>query len=402
MINLNDYFNPVCIEAPEFEHLTGPAVFPHNIAVHTENNAIKEVNKYKIAIVGVPEGRNSPDSGSSKGPDAVRKQLYKLARIPGKPGIIDLGNMKQGVSFNDTIAGLSDILTFLLEEKIFPLIIGGSSALVPAIDKAFSRLFHQYTLTAVDSRIDYSNERKILPDSFNYLNSIIANNKSSFSHYINIGYQTYLNDQQVINRFNKRKSELLRIGDVRQAIYLTEPLLRDSHVAIFDISAVRQSDAPASFSPSPNGLYGEEICLLSRYAGISDTLRVFGLFDLNPLVDIRSQTSALAAQMIWFFLEGFSQKQYETPSLSGNNSGRFIKYHVRLSDLTDDLVFVKSNLTDRWWMELTSSDNQNHYVACAYDDYLRANRNEVPDRWVKAVDRLEKMVPTQFRKPLPL
>jgi formiminoglutamase len=106
--------------------------------------------------------------------------------------------------------------------------------------------------------------------------------------------------------------------------------------------------------------------------------------------------------MIWFFLEGFSQKQYETPSLSGNNSGRFIKYHVRLSDLTDDLVFVKSNLTDRWWMELTSSDNQNHYVACAYDDYLRANRNEVPDRWVKAVDRLEKMVPTQFRKPLPL
>ncbi len=402
MIELNDYFNPVCIEGPEFEHLTGPAVFAHNITVHTENSAIKTINKYKIAILGVPEGRNSPDDGSSKGPDAIRKQLYKLARIPGKPGIIDLGNMKQGASFNDTIVGLSDILTFLLEGNIFPLIIGSSSALVPAIDKAFTKLLQQYTLAAVDPRIDYSNERKIIPDSFNYLNSIIGSSKSTLSHYINIGYQTYLNDQQVINRFNKRKSELLRIGDVRQAIYLTEPLLRDSHVAVFDISAVRQSDAPASFSPSPNGFYGEEICLLARYAGISDRLKVFGLFDINPGTDIRSQTSALAAQVIWFFLEGFSQKQYETPSLSGNNSGRFIKYHVRLTDLADDLVFVKSNLTDRWWMELTSSDNQNHYVACAYDDYLRANRNEVPDKWVKAVDRLEKLVPAQFRKPLPL
>ena len=76
----------------------------------------------------------------------------------------------------------------------------------------------------------------------------------------------------------------------RQAIYLTEPLFRDSDVAIFDISAVRQSDAPGTMSPSPNGFYGEEICLLSRYAGISDNLKIFGLFDVNPEFDIRFQT----------------------------------------------------------------------------------------------------------------
>ncbi len=388
MIDLNNYFNPICIEGPEFEHLTGPAVFPHNITVHTESNAIKELEKYRIAIVGVPEGRNSPNAGSSLGPDAIRKQLYKLARIPGKPGIIDLGNMKQGISFNDTIAGLSEILDLLLEMKLFPIVIGGSSALVPAIDKAVSRHFPQYTLLAVDPRIDYSNERKE-PDSFNYLNFITGTGRSGLKHYINIGYQTYLNDQQVINRFIKRKSELVRIGDVRQAIYLTEPLFRDSDVAIFDISSVRQSDAPAAFTPSPNGFYGEEICLLSRYAGISDNLKVFGLFDIVPEFDMRSQTSALAAQVIWFFLEGFSQKQYETPSLSIANSGRFIKYHVRLTDLDDDLVFVKSNLTDRWWMELTISNDRYRYVACSYDDYLKANRNVVPDRWVKTADSLK-------------
>jgi formiminoglutamase len=388
MVDLNDYFNPVSIDSPDFAHLTGQAGFPHNIAIHTENAPVKDISKYKIAIFGVPEGRNSPNAGSLKGPDMIREQLYRLSKIPGRAKIIDLGNMKQGVTFNDTLAGLTDVLSLLISENIFPVIIGGSSALIPAIDRAVSQFISRYTLTAVDPRIDYSNERKE-PDSFNYLNSILNNHKSTFAHYINIGYQTYLNDQQIINRFLKRRSELIRIGDVRQAIYLTEPLFRDSEVAIFDISAVRQSDAPATMSPSPNGFYGEEICLLSRYAGISDKLKVFGLFDVNPEFDIRNQTTGLAAQIVWFFLEGFSQKQYETPVLNLSNSGRFIKYHVRVTDLDDDLIFVKSNLTDRWWIEIPSVEDKNYYVACSHEDYLKANRNEVPDRWVQAVERLK-------------
>jgi formiminoglutamase len=388
MVDLNDYFNPVSIEGPDFEYLTGQAGFPHNISIHTENNPLKDISKFKIALFGVPEGRNSPNAGSLKGPDMIRTQLYRLAKIPGKSKIIDLGNMKQGNSFNDTIAGLTDIICFLLSENLFPVIIGGTSALIPAIDRAVSQFIKRYTLTAVDSRIDYSSERKE-PDSFNYLNAIISNHKSSFAHYINIGYQTYLNDQQIINRFLKRQSELIRIGDVRQAIYLTEPLFRDSDVAIFDISAVRQSDAPGTISTSPNGFYGEEICLLARYAGISDKLKVFGLFDVNPEYDIRNQTTGLAAQILWFFLEGFSQKQYETPVLNISNSGRFIKYHVRITDLEDDLIFVKSSLTDRWWIELPGENDQNLYVACSHEDYLKANRNEVPERWVQAVDRLK-------------
>jgi formiminoglutamase len=388
MVNLNDYFNPVSIEGPDFEHISGQTGFPHNITVHTDSSPIKDISKYKIAMFGVPEGRNSPNAGSLKGPDMIREQLYRLAKIPGRSKIIDLGNMKQGVTFNDTIAGLTDVLSLLIHEKVFPVIIGGSSALIPAIDKAISQYKTGYTLTAVDPRIDYSNERKA-PDSFNYLNSIINNHKSNFSHYINIGYQTYLNDQQIINRFLKRRSELIRIGDVRQAIHLTEPLFRDSDVTIFDISAVRQSDAPGTISPSANGFYGEEICLLSRYAGISDKLTVFGLFEVNPDFDVRNQTSGLAAQILWFFLEGFSQKQYETPALSKSDSGRFIKFHVRVTDLVDDLIFIKSILTDRWWIELPSENDQTLYVACSHEDYLKANRNEVPDRWVQAAERLK-------------
>ena len=41
MVDLNDYFNPVSIEGPDFEHLTGQAVFPHNITIHTDNTTYK-------------------------------------------------------------------------------------------------------------------------------------------------------------------------------------------------------------------------------------------------------------------------------------------------------------------------------------------------------------------------
>jgi arginase family enzyme len=387
MSDLNYYFDPVSIESPAYNHITGQGGFPHNISIHTENNPLADLSKYRIALIGVPEGRNSPNTGTMKGPDAVRSQLYSLARIPGKARISDLGNMKQGNTFGDTLAGLADVLTYLSSAGIFPVIIGGSSSLIPAIDRWLSQQKTKYTLASVDPRIDYSNEKKDA-GAYNWLNSILSGGKSTMSHFINIGYQTYLNDQQVINRFLRRRSELVRIGDVRQAIYLTEPLFRDSHAALFDIASVRQSDAPGTFSPSPNGFYGEEICLLARYAGISDNLKVFGLFDVNPDLDLRSQTSGLAAQILWFFLEGFSQKQYESPVITTANSGRFIRYHVRVTGLEDDLIFIRSNLTDRWWMEISGAGDSREYVACSHDDYARANRNEVPDRWVRAVERI--------------
>ena len=66
MITLNDYFNPISIEKPEFEHLSGPAKFSHNIATHTDNSPIGDISKYKVALIGVPEGRNASGTGTEK------------------------------------------------------------------------------------------------------------------------------------------------------------------------------------------------------------------------------------------------------------------------------------------------------------------------------------------------
>jgi formiminoglutamase len=386
MIDLNQYLDPVCLDKPEVEHLTGPAAFPHNVTVNTGNVPLDDLSGYAVALIGVPDDRCSSNKGAMYAPDAIRKNLYTFSRLPGKMKITDLGNLKTGTSFEDTLAGLRDVIIQLLAQDVMPVIIGGTSALMPAIDRCISSLRQPWSLVSVDSRLDFTAEKRAA-DSLNWMNDMIYRSGNRLSHLSAIGHQTYLTDQQVVNRFNRRHYEMMRIGEVRAAVHETEPLFRDATAALFDIGSVRQADAPGTLLPSANGFYGEEICLLARYAGLSDNLRIMALTEVNPMYDNRSQTSHLAAQMIWFFLEGFSQKQYELPYLSDQMNNRFTRYHVTLSDLEGEAIFIKSIITERWWIVIRDADGEPHYLACSYDDYLMANRDQVPGRWTRAMLR---------------
>lgn len=386
MMNLTDYFDPVSIDKPLWGHLAEPSYISHNFIINTASNPVEKINDEKLAIIGVPDDRRSPNKGSSGAPDAIRESLYQLSRLPGKSKIVDLGNLKKGPGFEDTLAGLNDVLLYLFEKGTMALIIGGSSSVIPAIGKAFSDSEILYNYTSIDSRIDFVNEKKY-KDSFNYLGDLIYNKHTSLTHFINIGYQTYLNDPQSVNRFRKLNYELLRVGEVRSDMHETEPRFRDSELITLDISSVRQSDAPGTFAPSPNGFYTEEICLLARYAGLSDSLKVFGLFEVNPLLDNRNLTCALAAQILWFFLEGFVQKQNESTIIGKENSGRFVKYHVRVNDIEEDIIFIKSNITNRWWLEIENKKGIKSYISCSYNDYIKAGENEIPARWLNTISR---------------
>jgi len=384
MIKLTDYLDPVSIEKALWSHISEPSTLSHFIRINTASNPVENLSGFKLAILGVPDDRRSPNKGSNEAPDKIRESLYQLARLSGKNKIVDLGNLKQGPGFEDTLAAIKDLLIYILNENCQVLILGGSSAFTSAIDKALSESEKTYNFSSIDSRIDFVAEKGD-PDSFNHLGEILYNKNSGMKHFANIGYQTYLNDQQVINRFKKRNFDLIRIGEARSALGEIEPLFRDSEHIALDIAAVRQSDAPGTFAPSPNGFYTEEICLLARYAGLSDRLKVFCLFEVNPVLDSRNQTSALAAQILWFFMEGVSQRNPESDLIGKDENGRFLQYHVSIDDLEEELLFIKSTVTNRWWMEIKSNKGEVRYYACSHSDYLKANEGEIPPRWMKAV-----------------
>ncbi len=386
MTELNHYLDPVSLDRPPIETLTGSSAFPASVMVNTGNEPLQVPEGLSAAIIGVPDDRASANRGAAAAPDAIRQCLYSFARLPGKLKVADLGNFRNGASFSDTLAGLTDLLQLLLTEGVVPVIIGGTSALMPAIDRALSAVRAEWSLVSVDSRIDFTAEKRAA-DSLSWMNDLIYRHGSRLTHLSAIGHQTYLTDQQVVSRFSRRHYDMMRIGEVRAAIQETEPLFRDAAASLFDIGAVRQSDAPGTILPSPNGFYGEEVCLLARYAGLSDNLRLFTLTEVNPSLDQRGQTAHLAAQLIWFFLEGFAQKQYEVAMLGDQTTSRFTRYHVTLSDLESEALFIKSNLTERWWIEIPSPEGETRHIACSYDDYLMANRDQVPVKWSRAMLR---------------
>ena len=206
-------------------------------------------------------------------------------------------------------------------------------------------------------------------------------------NYSNIGYQTYFNDQEEINLLQSLYFDAFRLGAVRP-IELIEPILRDSDIVSVDIGAVRSSDAPANKNAIPNGFYGEELCAIARYAGISDKVTSFGIYEFNGRYDNNNQTSCLIAQTVWYFIEGVNFRAKDYPYSCKES---YQKFSVILED-DDPINFYKSDKSGRWWMEINIiSDNKykrHALIPCAYQDYVQALEQKIPERWFKAQQKL--------------
>jgi len=56
----------------------------------------------------------------------------------------------------------------------------------------------------------------------------------------------------------------------------------------------------------------------------------------------------------------------------------------------EELVFYKSDKTERWWIEipfishLNNNLKRNSLLPCSHDEYIVACNNEMPERWWKA------------------
>lgn len=384
-----DFLNPINKET----FLEGEELHPGQIGnyIYIFDGKEPEIGWYDIAIIGVPDDRgNVLNAGSAKAPDAIRKEFYKLFLPPVEKEfhVIDLGNIKAGETVRDTYFAMASIVLELITHKVIPVIIGGSHDLSFGQYIGYKGLQTLINVVNIDERIDMLEPNSQHIDASTFVMHMLTHTPNYLFNYSHLGHQTYLNDSKAVETLQSLNFDCQRLGLVRANMEEVEPVLRDADMLTIDISSVRQADAPAHAQASPNGFSGEELCQIARYAGLSDKLTSIGFYEMNPGYDNNRQTAQLVAQMIWYFVEGFYSRVGDYPIDLSNH----LKFTVHLDDTGHELIFWRSQKTDRWWMEIPMGEKEkfarHNLLPCSYKDYEMACEQELPDRWMRAYTKL--------------
>jgi len=365
--------------------------------IHSFYQAIRvnthEMPNYKeadIAIIGLEEERGTKNNkGAASAADEIRSKLYRLKSSGYDYRVVDLGNLRSGVNLEETTLRVKEVCSILLQENVLPLLIGGTQDLDYGQFMAYEDLDKLVSILNVDAFLDLE-ESDNLGASRQHIHKMLLHEPNYLFNYNQLGHQSYLIDPVSIGLLEKLYFDVYRLGLLKENIHEMEPVIRNADMMTFDITAIKSSDAPGNANAQPFGLSGEEACQVCWYAGLNEKLSSAGFYEYNPDYDDDHQSTArVIATMIWYFIEGFYNRKNE----QNFKSNDYMRYVVSIEHDPHTIVFYKSKLSEKWWMEVNYPQGKERYarnciVPCSYADYESANRGEVPERWISTHAKL--------------
>lgn len=329
---------------------------------------LPDLKKVRAVLIGLDE----------KEANEIRQALYRTVNIFPPGAIADLGNLRKADA-----AQLIPVVYELLSGKVAPILIGGPGSLAPAQFLAYQEAKALANLAVVDERPRFTLDKK-KPDAYDTL--LLPRHPLLF-HFELIGYQVHQTPPAILDFLQQQHFDAVRLGKTRAALEETEPLIRDADLMCFHLGALKQSEAPGVENASPSGYFLEEACQLCRYAGMSDKLTSFGVYDFRRELDRDGQTAQAAAQLVWYFLDGLFGRKGDFPASKDGLTEYIVdsrKHHFQLT-------FWRSNRTGRWWMQVPVNEKRKYQrhrlIPCSYLDYQAACREELPERLFYALKR---------------
>lgn len=374
MYGLSDFLEPVSLQELFGDNSYNDGQLAKHILIN--EGELPDITGTDIILVGATETRGSGIFGNKEhAADAIRRQLYQLHYWHKDTSIADLGNIKTGATLSDSYAAIKTVVGELLRHQKTVVILGGSHDITLAQYAAYKDMNRQVEATCIDATINLRGES---PErSENFLMEMLTGEPNHVKHYNHIGFQSYFVHPRMLETMDKLRFDCFRVGMVKEQIEEMEPVIRNTHLLSFDVSAIKYSDAPSN-KQCPNGFTGEEACILTRYAGMSSNVSSFGIYGYDPQQDVEELTAKQISQMLWYFIDGKSRSKHEAALDEHHN---FNEFHCNFTEV--DTLFVQSKRTGRWWMQLPDK----RFIACSYKDYLQASHNEIPERWLRAQER---------------
>ena len=329
-------------------------------------------------IIGVPEAGNSQDNKDCfKSPNIIRNHLYGLRGFNGLK-LVDAGNIR-GKTIKDRYEALKEVTERFLRKNNTVIVIGGTQDLTVPLYEALAKVRKKTVVSVCDAMIDLDISGNDFTSRAWVQKLIEHNNKESLEDLIFLGPHSYLLSESIVKKIKSNYFEIQLLSEIRgNDLNKTEVVLRDSDLFSFDFRAIIGKDAYAPNTPSPHGIEPWEACKLCRYAGLSDKTSVIGIFEVTPETGkLKSTNPALAAQMIWHFIDGAMGRCADFPDPEHK---RYKNYIVYLDAAEKDIRFYNNETNGRWWMEVPCGENKKIF-SCNSEEYLKAKNNEFPDKW---------------------
>lgn len=373
-LHISDFLDPVNLAEVSQDQGYKDGQIGKLIEVYDEY--FPDLEEASLVVVGCDEERGAlRDRHRAHAPDIIRSEFYQLYYWHPDIRLADVGNIRQGASLADTYAALKTVIRELTGIGKTVVVLGGSHDLTLSQYYTYADKKHIIEATCVDALIDL--DIHSLQRSENFLMEMLTGEPNYIHHYNHIGFQSYYVHPHMLETMDKLRFDCFRLGSVKDNIEEMEPVIRNSHLFTFDISALANAFAPAN-RISPNGFTGEEACILMRYAGLSHNVNTVGIYGYMPERDREQLTAKQISHMLWYLIDGKSRGRREA-ALSDRDF--FIEYRTAFAEV--ETTFLQSKKTHRWWMQLPD----NKYIACSYQDYLLASSNEIPERWLRAQER---------------
>ena len=369
-----DFLEPVNIAQLSNDEGFANTQLGKHIALYDES--FPDISDADMVLIGCGEMRGAGmQYTNTTSPDAIRKEYYKLFQWHTEVNVADLGNVKCGATLQDSYAALRTVVSELIEQGKKVIIIGGSHDNTTAQYQAYGSLHKIVDAVCVDARIDLDMDSVHAAD--NFLVDMFTGIPNHLKQYTHIGFQSYFMHPHMLETIDKLGFDCYRVGKVKESIEEMEPPIRTANMFSFDIAAIQYAHAPANHI-SPNGFNGEEACTLMQYAGMSHQCSSIGIYGYIPEQDMHSLTAKQISHMLWYIMDGINKGKQEAAL---DNLVEFDEFAIAFGEV--ETTFLRSKRTGRWWMQL----HDGKYAACSYHDYLTASRNDIPERWLRAVER---------------
>lgn len=187
-------------------------------------------------------------------------------------------------------------------------------------------------------------------------------------NYDHVGFQRHLIDGQSFIKFDTTQLYSLSLGKLINQKHLLEPVLRQKKYLYLDTSVLKCREAGSGKMSLPTGLSTEQLAQLGTVIGSTTDLQYICISSWNTLDTNSAHT---LATFLWYLLEARLYNNHETPK----DDDQFEHTYVEALDIETNIHFVRSTMTDRWWVA-----KEEHYFPTTHEEYNETLKGNTPQR----------------------